>query len=87
MYPRNQPWRRTCTRSQPLHLIYPCLDLPLEYERLVAIFTPLAEHFQSVRQFVADLKTIAVRIVKINALLAHMINGLYLLDTWSCSIK
>src|SRR5215831_12095021 len=56
-------------------------DLAREHERLVTIFTPLAEHLQSVGQFVVDFKPITIRIVEINALLAHVIDDPYHLDT------
>src|SRR5215831_2863026 len=54
--------------------------LAREDEWLVAIFTPLAEHLQSVGQLVVDLQSIAIWIVKINALLAYMIDDPYHLD-------
>ena len=53
----------------------------LEDEGLITIFTPLAKHFQRVGQFVVDLDTITVWIVKVNALLADMIDGPYVLNT------
>src|SRR5262244_550846 len=55
--------------------------LAREDEWLITIFTPLAEHLQSVGQLVVDLQPIAVWIVKINALLAHVIDDPYHLDT------
>src|SRR5206468_3596464 len=52
-------------------------DPSFEHQRLVPIVTPLTEQFGRVRQLVVDLQVVAVGIVKIDALLTHVVDGAY----------
>ena len=54
--------------------------LARENKWLVAILTSRTEHIERVGQLVVNLQPIAIRIVKINALLAHVIDDPYYLD-------
>src|SRR5262245_63574900 len=49
--------------------------LSLERERRVPIAATALEHLSGSRQLVVDLEQIAVRIVEVEALLAHVVDG------------
>src|SRR6266850_2139703 len=54
--------------------------LALEDEWLIPVPATLAKHFGRIGQFVVDLHAMAIRIMEVNALLAHMIYGPYHFD-------